>query len=80
MAKKRRPALSDIQDALHAQTRYLTGGEAPLPLSTDTLHKLQVLAEYQGTTVEALLQLAVDDLLSLRARQLKTAMDERGEA
>ena len=50
-----------------------------MPLTADTLHKLQVLAEYQGTTVEALLQLAVDDLLSLRARQLKTAMDERGE-
>ena len=38
MAKKRRPALTDIQDALHAQTRYLTGGEAPLPLTADTLH------------------------------------------
>ncbi len=41
--------------------------------------KLRILADYQRVTPEQLLVLAVDDLLDLRRRQLKAAMEQRGE-
>lgn len=40
--------------------------------------KLRILAGYQHVTPEELLELAVDDLLDLRKRQLAAAMEAQG--
>lgn len=45
-------------------------------LDPDLHRTLVALARYQQTTVEALVALAVEDLLALRHRQVKAALEE----
>ena len=90
MSKKRK-TLSEIQAALRSNTQL--GSEdgttevqteqntAPcVPIRSEQWNDLTLLAELQHTTVEALVQLAVDDLLSLRERILKLAKEQNQQA
>lgn len=51
----------------------------PIAMDAETVRLIRILAEYQQTTPEALVQLALDDLLALRSRQLSEALKQRGE-
>jgi hypothetical protein len=88
MSKKRK-TLSEIQAALRSNTQYLNGEEAGeanateqnnspcVPIRSEQWEDLTLLAEYLHTTPEALLALAVDDLLALRSRMLKEAKEQK---
>ena len=89
---KKRKTLSEIQEALRSNTQYLGGEESAtngqteqnttpcVPIRSEQWNDLTLLAELQHTTVEALVQLAVDDLLSLRERILKLAKEQNQQA
>lgn len=90
MAKKRQ-SIRDIQAALRAQTvhfngeqasepRQLLGGESGVEIMEESLRKLRLLAGYQQSTPEELLQMALDDFFALRRRQLEAAEQEQAEA
>ena len=91
MSKKRK-TLSEIQAALRSNTQYLGSEDgttevqteqntAPcVPIRSEQWNDLTLLAELQHTTVEALVQLAVDELLSLRERILKLAKEQNQQA
>ena len=89
MSKKHK-TLSDIQAALRSNTQFLgeeqnkvdstqntneENGECSITVAEDLWQDLQLLAKYQQTTVEKLVHLAIEDLLSLRARILKAAKE-----
>ena len=88
---KKRKTLSDIQAALHSNTQFLGGdtveSEQPVNDSAETLGRitisdqqladLRLLAEFQNTTIEELVTLALDDLLALRSRYLKLAKGQK---
>lgn len=90
MSKKRK-TLSEIQAALRSNTQYLGGEEGVsettteqnstpcVPIRLEQWEDLILLAEFQHTTVEALVELALDDLLSLRSRILKVAKEQKQE-
>ncbi|MGP1362218.1 MAG: hypothetical protein ACTTKZ_00865 [Bacteroides sp.] len=91
MSKKHK-TLSDIQAALRSNTQFLgeeqnkvdttqntneENGECSITVAEDLWQDLQLLAKYQQTTVEKLVHLAIEDLLSLRARILKAAKESQ---
>jgi len=88
MSKKRK-TLSEIQAALRSNTQYLGSEDsttevqteqntAPcVPIKLEQWEDLTLLAEFQNTTVEALVELAVGDLLSLRSRVLKAVKEQK---
>ena len=91
MSKKHK-TLSDIQAALRSNTQFLgeeqnkvdttqnaneENGECSITVAEDLWQDLQLLAKYQQTTVEKLVHLAIEDLLSLRARILTAAKESQ---
>ena len=88
MSKKRK-TLSEIQDALRSNTQYLGSEDGLKEVQTEQnttpcvqmkpeqWEDLTLLAEFQNTTVEALVELAVGDLLSLRSRVLKAVKEQK---
>jgi len=87
----KRPKIHDIQRALLEQAQHLGGAEREvvadscnaqqdtIKLEPATVEKFILLAQYQHTTPEALVQLALDDFLALRSRQLKAAQEAQKE-
>lgn len=51
-------------------------GNNGLEINPELLKKLRILAAYQKTTPESLVELAIEDLLALRNRQLQAAMEQ----
>lgn len=88
MSKKRK-TLSEIQAALRSNTQYLGSEDGTtevqteqntvpcVPIKLEQWEDLTLLAEFQNTTVEALVELAVGDLLSLRSRVLKAVKEQK---
>lgn len=89
MAKKRQ-TIRDIQAALQAQTVHFNeeqaaepqqtlGGASGINITEESARKLRLLARYQQSTPEELLQMALDDFFALRRRQLEAAEQEVAE-
>lgn len=83
----KRPNIHDIQKALLKQAQHLKSSDTEatdsnssaqpnnIKLDPSTVEKFILLAHYQNTTPEALVQLALDDFLDLRCRQLHAAQE-----
>ena len=89
MSKKNK-TLSDIQAALRSNTKFLgeetnsedkqheaneQNGEFCVRIEESLMEDLILLAQVQNTAVEKLVHLAIEDLLSLRERQLRVAKE-----